>query len=237
MTRTAITHIRQPLIQPLINFGARRIVTHVVLAALCAGGVYATKLLYVPYGEFRYVMTIGAGYVSLILLVATLSVGTVFMLRRRRNPVNSYVRRDMGIWAAIMGILQVIFGLQIRYGGDILLYFFRYTENGTYRPRLNLVGVGNYIGLIATIILLILLATSNDYMLRALKGKRWKSLQRFNYVLVALALIHTFVYQRASRREEFFTSATLLLTVFLLGVQMLGVILFRSRMRIRRRFR
>jgi sulfoxide reductase heme-binding subunit YedZ len=56
-------------------------------------------------------------------------------------------------------------------------------------------GLANYTGLIATLILVLLLATSNDWALRKLGTPQWKQLQRWNYACFGLTAIHTFAYQ------------------------------------------
>lgn len=210
----------------IAGFGQSRIFTHAALVLFSAVGCYLTHL-YVPRAEANYVFTIGFGYVSLFLIALTLAIGPLMLLRQRRNPVNIHLRRDAGIWGGITGCLHVIFGLQIRNGGDIAAYFFRYTENG-YEVLLNAFGTANYIGLVATVILVLLLATSNDLSLRQLKGRRWKSLQRLNYALVVLAILHTLVYQMVSSREQPFVDLVAALAMALLIIQILGVRRYQS---------
>src|SRR5918994_1633869 len=45
-------------------------------------------------------MTTASGYVALALLALTLLLGPANLLLRRRNPVSSYLRRDVGAWTA-----------------------------------------------------------------------------------------------------------------------------------------
>src|SRR5690606_24444958 len=88
--------------------------------------------------------------------------------------------------------------------------------------------IANWVGLVATVILLALLFTSNDLMLKRLKGRRWKALQRWNYGLAGLAFLHTFLYQMVSGRERDFVTFTLLLTLALLAAQFIGIQLYRA---------
>ena len=150
------------------------------------------------------------------------------LLAQRRNPVNINLRRDTGIWAGITGTLHVIFGFQVHMGGDIVLYFFERTHHGL-KLALNLFGFSNDVGAVATPILVGLLLLSNDLSVRWLRGPLWKWLQRSNYVLIVLALAHTFGYQINVEREWIMPAATILLTALVLLAQLVGVVIFLSR--------
>ncbi|MEO8606302.1 MAG: ferric reductase-like transmembrane domain-containing protein [Chloroflexota bacterium] len=215
------------IILDMLRIGKQRWITHIALGLLCAAGAYAGHL-YAPYADANYVFTIGFGYTALILIAVSLMVGPFKLLSQRRNPVNIDLRRDMGIWSAITGCLHVFFGLQLHERGQIILYFLEPTPHG-YRLLRNLFGLSNDVGALATILLVVLLVISNDLSLRRLKGKRWKLLQRGNYLLAAFALAHTFGYQTVSRREHIFTDGVILLTLATLVIQLAGVYLYRSR--------
>ena len=215
------------MIFSFLHIGKQRWLTHVGLGLLSAAGAYGGHL-YAPYADANYAFTIGFGYTSIILIAASLIIGPVKLLSQRRNPVNIDLRRDVGIWAAITGCLHVFFGLQLHERGQILLYFLEPTPHG-YRLIHNLFGLSNDLGAIATILLVVLLVISNDLSLWRLKGKRWKLLQRGNYLLAAFALAHTFGYQTVSHREHSFTDGVILLTLATLALQLAGVYLYRSR--------
>jgi methionine sulfoxide reductase heme-binding subunit len=205
--------------------GAKRLITHAVLYVACLLSIYLTTL-YVPYADLNYVFTLAFGYLSLVLIVLTLSIGTILLLRNRRNPFNLNIRRDIGIWVGITGISHVIFAFTLRFNGEIPLYFI---DPETLEIRGDRFGISNILGALATIILTLLLVTSNDYSLKKLKGKRWKTLQRLNYLLAFLVILHTLLYQQMSRRESFFTSITVLLILALLLLQGLGMWLYRAK--------
>jgi sulfoxide reductase heme-binding subunit YedZ len=213
------------LISALKRFGWQRIRTHLGMFLLTLFGVIYLTRLYVPFASLEYLLTIGCAYLSLFYIGVTLCIGAFKLLRQRRVPANVDIRRDIGIWAGITGILHVVFAFGTRYNGEILRYFF-YPDS--VRPLDTPFGIANDFGLAATIMLILLLVTSNDWSLRRLKGKRWKTLQRLNYVLVALALLHTFLYQDISRREPVFTNITLMLTLVMLVVQAFGFVLHRT---------
>lgn len=185
--------------------------------------------LYVPRAEAAYVFMLGFGYMCLAFIAATLLIGPLNLLRQRRNPVSINLRRDVGIWAGITGCLHVVFALQLHFQGQVLFHFFAPTAEGGFRPLLNRFGVGNYLGAAATIILILLLLTSNTLSLRILKGKRWKQLQRFNYALAALALVHTLLFQANGQRQPVFMYLVLLVTLGVLVVQWFGTGVYRNR--------
>lgn len=186
-------------------------------------------------GGLVHALTIVLGYLSLVYMVVTLAIGPLKLLRKRRNPVNINLRRDIGIWAAITGCVHVVLGFQVHLGGDILLYFFRRTGSGGYGPQLNLFGLSNYVGLAGTILLVALLVLSNDISLRKLRGPKWKLLQRSNYVVFGLVVLHMLGYQSVIAREAAIRDFSYIVVLAALLVQALGIALYRARNRKRLR--
>jgi methionine sulfoxide reductase heme-binding subunit len=217
--------IERDLVTVTESLSRNRIVTHILMAIVSGIGYYITYLLE-PDLEWKHVLTIGLGYVSLIQLAGTLLIGPwQLMHTQSRNPVNINLRRDIGIWAAITGTLHVIFGFQVHLNGVILHYFF---QPGTWRPWLNPFGASNVIGVGATLLLLLLLVLSNDISLRTLKGKRWKYIQRFNYVLFGAVVLHTFGYQFVVKRTLSVTVLVLVITLVVLICQAIGYRIYRA---------
>lgn len=70
-------------------------------------------------------LTVATGYLALGLLGLTLLIGPANLLLRRRNPVSSYLRRDVGAWTAIFSVVHVILGFQLHGRGlfGFLAYF------------------------------------------------------------------------------------------------------------------
>lgn len=201
------------------GFGWQRVATHIAMAVVTAIGCWLTFLIK-PDLDLVHGLTIGLAYVALLQLAGTLLIGPWQMLRRQgRNPVNINLRRDIGIWAGITGLAHVVFGFQVHMQGNILHYFFR---PDSWMPQINPFGAANYLGLAATLILLALLVLSNDLSLRKLKGRRWKAIQRFNYGLFGLVVLHTFGYQVAVQRMWLLPVASIALTAVVLGAQALG---------------
>lgn len=182
----------------------------------------------IRHRSFSRQFTVATGYVALGLLALTLLVGPANLLLRKRNPVSNYLSRDAGTWAAIGSVVHVIFGLQVQGGGrirDFLNYFV--APDGS--PWTNSFGLANWTGLAALVIVVGLLAISSDAALRKLKAKSWKRLQRLNYALFALVIVHAFFYGALLRVTSPFTLLLSLSVVAVFVGQAVGVRLWRQR--------
>jgi sulfoxide reductase heme-binding subunit YedZ len=171
--------------------------------------------------------TTATGYVATGLLAVTLLIGPVNLVFRRRNPVSSYLRRDVGAWAAIFSVVHVFYGFQVHAVlSDFLTYFF--APDGS--PLTDSFGLGNWTGLAATVIVVGLLAISSNVALRKLTARPWKRLQRLNYALFALVIAHAIFYGALSRVTSPFTLLLGLSIAMVFVGQAVGVWLWRQRL-------
>jgi sulfoxide reductase heme-binding subunit YedZ len=164
------------------------------------------------------------GDVALLLLAVTLLIGPANLLLRRRNPANSYLRRDVGAWTAIWSLVHVIVGFQGHTGG-VFGFVDYFVVDG--RPLTNNFGMGNWTGLAATVIVVLLLVVSTDRMLRELKSSRWKDLQRLNYTLFALVVVHALFYGALNRMTSPFTRILIATVIAVCVSQTAGIWLWR----------
>lgn len=169
------------------------------------GSILLTLLLYSisasPSASFRW--SVAAAYTALTLLAMALAIGPVAVLRARPRPVSSDLRRDLGIWSAVVSVVHVVIGLQVHHQGQMWLYFFRETPTsafGLLALRRDVFGLANYLGAAATVLVVVLLALSNDRSLRWLGAARWKAWQRLSYILGALVVAHGAAYQLLERQ-------------------------------------
>ena len=207
----------------------RRLVLHhlplFVVSALSVGALYVTR----PYRDVLSRASFATAYPALLLLAGTLLIGPWNLLRRQRNPVSSDVRRDIGIWAGILGVLHSAVGQCVHLRGRPWLYYvYAHREHKAFPLRHDLFGFANYTGAAGILVLIALLATSNDYSLRALGTPRWKQLQRWNYAAFALAAAHTIAYQASEKQHTPFITTAALCIAITLCLQIAGFLRRRS---------
>lgn len=174
--------------------------------------------------------TTATGYIALGLLGLTLLIGPANLMLHRRTPVSTYLARDVGAWAAIISVVHVIAGFFVHgppapFGARVIYYFFE--PDGS--PLTNAFGWGNWTGLAATVIVVGLLAISSNFALRKLKAKRWKNLQRLNYALFALVVVHAIFYGALLRVTSISTFLLGLIVIVVFMGQTAGVSLWRQR--------
>ena len=207
------------------RLGRRLLRHHLVLAGLVVGGGLLVQG-WIPSPDPLARASLTSAYVALGLLSATLLTGPLDVLRGRPTPVSTDLRRDIGIWAAVVGLVHVVLGLQVHLRGRWWLYFV-YGPQERRRPlqspvRLDPFGLANHTGLAATLLLLVLLAISNDVALRRLGSRRWKSVQRWNYAAAALVLGHGFAYQFVERRGGWYVTTVAGVAGATAAIQLLG---------------
>jgi sulfoxide reductase heme-binding subunit YedZ len=172
-------------------------------------------------------LTVASGYVGVGLLALTLLIGPANLLLRRRNPVSSYLRRDLGTWTAVFSVVHVIVGFRVRGGDSIFSFLDYFFADG--RVLTDSFGLGNWTGLAALVIVVGLLAISTNRSVRELKAARWKNLQRLNYTLFVLVILHAVFYGALRRPASPFTLLLIFIVIAVLGGQAIGIYLWRRR--------
>ena len=168
-------------------------------------------------------LSMGSAYASLVLLAVSLAIGPWNKLRARPNPVSGYLRRDIGIWAGILGLVHVVAGLQVHMKGKMLQYFVPGPEASYRFPlRLDPFGLANHAGLVATVLLVMLLVLSNNASLKALGAARWKSLQRWNYAIALLVVVHGAIYMVLEGRRLHWVAVALAIVLAASAMQAAG---------------
>jgi|ERR1035437_244869 sulfoxide reductase heme-binding subunit YedZ len=139
-------------------------------------------------------VTQASGFISIIILSISLVIGSINLLMKNKNPISTYLRRDISIIGGTLAVIHSIAGLFVHLRGKNWQYFLNKTEDG-YSIRLDNFGLANYTGLISALIVLLLLIISNDYFLKKLNPNRWKNIQRLSYVMFILIIIHCYFYR------------------------------------------
>jgi len=204
---------------------ARRLVRHHLPIALISGVI--TALLYFTRSFPQVIprLAFATAYPALILICLTLLLGPWKLLAGERLQASFDLRRDIGIWAGIMSLLHTGVGQFVHMAGKFWLYYtYPDWQQKHVQPfRHDIFGFSNDTGLIAALIVLALLATSNDASLRWLGTPGWKSLQRWNYGCFALTAAHTFGYQFGiGGGRGWFLVTSISAVVVTLGLQMAG---------------
>ena len=83
------------------------------MLALGGGGLAGAIFWILPSQNGAFWWSMASAYVGFALLCASLVLGPWNVLHGRPNPVSIDVRRDVGIWAGIVGLVHVVAGLQV----------------------------------------------------------------------------------------------------------------------------
>jgi len=193
------------------------------LATLASG-----YLLYVTrsFPDVLTRLSFSSAYPALVLLAATLLIGPLKVLTGDRLAVSMDFRRDIGIWAGIVGLFHVVVGQCVHLRGRPWLYYIyeNWKQKHVLPVRHDLFGLANYTGLFAAFVLLALLATSNDAALRKLSTPGWKQLQRWNYACFGLSAIHTLTYQTGIKNQTYaFVAIAVLCVLITVILQLTGL--------------
>ena len=213
------------------NLGSRIFRHHLPLLALSS---VAIALLYVtrPYNDVVSRLSFATAYPAIILLAGTLFTGPMNLVLRRRNPVSSDLRRDIGIWAGFISILHAGVGQFVHLRGRPWLYYVYGSQEKHVGIRHDIFGFANYSGLLATLVVIALFSTSNDLSLRKLGTPRWKALQRWNYGVFALALMHSFAYQATEKQTMGWVGSVVFCMVITVAIQTTGFLMRRHAIRV-----
>jgi sulfoxide reductase heme-binding subunit YedZ len=191
----------------------RRLRNHVALGAASAA---ATGALFgaIQSEDTRFRVSMATAYVALLLFAVTLAFGPVAAFRSHRYPVTTDIRRDVGIWAGLMAVAHVVIGLQVHLRGKMWEYFVL-PWRGVFLPRIDGFGIANYIGGVATILFIVLLATSNDASFRRLGARKWQRVHQTVAWTLSLTLLHAALFQWVEKRQLSIVVAFVLVSVLL----------------------
>jgi len=167
-------------------------------------------------------ITQASGYISLIILTVSLIIGSVNLLLKYKNPISTYLRRDISIIGGTLAVIHSITGLFVHLRGKNWQYFLNKTDYG-YSIRLDNFGLANYTGLIAALIIILLLIISNDYFLKKMSPIKWKNIQRLSYLMFILTIIHCFYYRIVKENLNLIYCFYIPLFTITLTFQMVGV--------------
>jgi len=201
------------------SYWRERTKRHCILA-VAAIAMTAAVFFATPPPDFRHRLSMATAYAGLAFLAYSLWLGPWNVLRSKANPVSFDLRRDIGIWAAVLALLHTGVGLTVHLRGRMWMYFFKRLHPLTLQK--SQFGFANYVGLAAAILLVVLLAISNDFSLRRLGTRRWKSTQRWAYAAFALTVVHGLAFQRVEKRHLPWVVAFALIVLAAVVIQAVG---------------
>lgn len=173
-------------------------------------------------------ITYATGYIGFTLLGVSLLLGPINLMLKRKNPVSTYLRRDIGIFGGILALVHSVVGLFMHFTGRPWLYFVEEVAQG-YALRFGVFGIANHTGLLGALIIILLLAISNNYSLRKLKAIKWKNLQRFTYLMFVLVILHSILYRINAKNEDLIIYLYLPVFMVVLIFQIIGIVLKRQK--------
>jgi sulfoxide reductase heme-binding subunit YedZ len=192
-----------------------------IASFLSIAALYSTR----HYKDVISRASFATAYPAIVLLAATLLVGPWNWLGKKPNPVSSDLRRDLGIWAGIVSLVHTAVGQCVHLRGRPWLYYvYGPAEHHHVIPlRHDAFGFANHTGALSALLVILLLATSNDYSLRKLGTREWKKLQRWNYAVFALAGVHALLYQEGVEKQQWrFVAIVIICVVLTAALQTIG---------------
>lgn len=196
---------------------------HLMMAAL-SGAALGLAAASGPWLGAADRLSIVSAYLCLILMAGALAYGPVHALRNGRPVGNSPIRRSMGIWSALNGLLHFLLANALAMNYEYLgLYVDNAAEPPSSEIRSALYSWGTISGYVIAVAFILLLALSNDRALRRLGMTWWKRLQRTTYIAFLLTCGHAFAFQvLETRKVEWVYLVLLVLLVVIVG-QGLGI--------------
>lgn len=186
-----------------------------VVTALCAAVWYAGQ----P-AQATARLSLLTAWLCFVLLAAALCIGPWRALHSGQPTLNYLLRRDLGIWAAIVALAHLLAASVVVMTP---VYYGRYINGLDNQPLSVLVGQSSIIsGYLIGIICLLLLAASNNLAMRVLGTKRWKGLQRWSYAVFALTAAHGFGFQYIEFRTGSWLLVLSLGSLVVLAMQLAG---------------
>ena len=162
-------------------------------------------------------------WLSLVLMCTALMIGPLRRIDGRPSPISMYRRRDLGIWAALIGLVHFVAGNAVAMNERYLSLFVRDAVLAPSQSAREAIFSGSSIlGTVVGVVFVLLLAISSDWAMHRLGPRLWKSLQRSALFAFWLTVAHGVGFQVLEGR---------ILPLLILVAAALVVVSFRSRAR------
>jgi DMSO/TMAO reductase YedYZ heme-binding membrane subunit len=209
----------------------KRLRNHAWLAAI------SCVLLWVPSlsgdeGTLADRLSIFSAYLCLYLFTAALLVGPLKVWRSGQPLLNNHLRRDIGIWGGLAGLLHFWLANVLAMTWEYVGIF---VENASAPPsaavRDQLYLWGTILGYVVAVVILVLLTLSSDRMLRRVGKSWWKRLQRLSYVAFIATVAHAFAFQVLESRPSPWIILVAVVTLAVVSLQIIGLLKVRTHRR------
>lgn len=171
-----------------------------------------------PYPVRWERLSVATAWLCMVLMCTALLIAPLQRLRGRQPPLNIYLRRDLGCWAALHGLLHFVAGNVVAMSP---VYVSSFVRNNPAPPSTTLREIlfsgGAILGLVIAIVFLLLLVISSDRALRWLGPVRWKKLQWSAHLALWFTVFHGIAFQLLEARY-----LPLVLLLFVSGVVIYG---------------
>ena len=141
-------------------------------------------------------VSIVSAYLFLLSISFVLLLGPWRVLRTGQATINLIPRRDVAIWSAIAGLVHLVAGALQSMTPGYVAAFVSHAGNPPPTATREVVFLwSTVIGFVIGVLLILLLALSNNRSLAFIGQRWWKRLHRASYVIFALTILHGFGFQ------------------------------------------
>jgi sulfoxide reductase heme-binding subunit YedZ len=166
-------------------------------------------------------LSISTAWVCLVLIAVALTLGPYLQRRSGVRPINHYWRRDIGVWAALAGIVHFVVATDVSMNPAYLEAYVLIDASGLSAPaRDQFFTWGSIVGTLAGVLLLILFCISNDWSLRRLGAARWRKVQWLAYPTFLLTALHGLMFQLLESRALIWVGVLILVSAAVVGLRL-----------------
>jgi DMSO/TMAO reductase YedYZ heme-binding membrane subunit len=169
-------------------------------------------------------LSIVSAYLCMGYLCAALLIGPRQAIQSGRVAINDFLRRDIGIWAALVGFghfyLAIILSMNSEY-----LDLFVYADDLSYSEQIRdrLYSFGAISGFVVGILFVLLLALSNNRSSKLIGATWWKRMQRTSYLAFVFTITHAVAFQILESRQDLLIGVVVFVFAVTLAGQLFGI--------------
>ena len=183
-----------------MGLSGSRLQLHILLAFVNLS-ILATVWVAVDPAEALDRLSLVSAYLFLLLISFVLLVGPVRAMRTGRATTNHTLRRDVAIWGAFMGLVHLVAGAVESMTPIYLDAFVTHAVNPpSAMMREAFFFWSAIVGFVVGLLLVVLLALSNNWSMTLIGQRWWKRLHRLSYIVFVLTILHGFGFQLLESR-------------------------------------